>query len=269
MGTPDVTKRLRVICAEVGFDLDSAKPSVVARLRLLAEYTETINDCERMVATARDVFHYYDTTKPHEAFSEAERRIVVLGCVFSDIGKTGPGSADADEQRLIVETFGVEGVRDVTQPIARFLRTHFATDADERIRRFAALGLDPGMPIREFWNLHSTWTLEIVEAGEVPPEAIAAAATHHMLEDINPERIVGPDLRFTRSFGDNESFDRAEKLVILLDKYDAVRRRGRRTHEQAIAWLRDRVDSNPHFRGDVQLTTLIADLDKVVLPVSG
>jgi hypothetical protein len=148
----------------------------------------------------------------------------------------------------------------------QFLRTYFPADAEERIRRFAALGLDPKMPLREFWNLHSTWTLEIVEAGGVPPEVIPAAAAHHLLEDVNPGPIVAVDRRFTRSFGDNATFDRAEKLIIVLDKYDALRRRGGRTHDEAIAWLRDRVANNPHFRGDVELATLIADLDAVVRP---
>jgi len=163
-----MTERLRAICADVGFDLDRVEPSVIARIRLLAHYTETVADCERMVASARRVFRYYEVTKPLDACNESERRIVVLGCVFSDIGKTGPVTADASGQRLVVEMFAVEGVRDDTQPVAQFLRTYFPADAAERVRRFAALGLDPDMTIREFWNLHSTWTLEIVEAGGVP-----------------------------------------------------------------------------------------------------
>jgi len=266
MSSADTIERLRATCAEVGFDLDGVKASVIARLRLLAESSETATDSVRMAASARDVFRHYETTKPSEAFSEAERRIVVLGCVFSDIGKTGPEHADASGQRLIVEMFAVEGVRDDTQPVAEFLRRYFPADPDDRIQRFAALGLEPGMAIREFWNLHSAWTLELTEACGVPPEAIAAAVTHHLLDDINPETIVGADRNFTRAFGGNTTFDRAEKLVILLDKYDAIRRRGRRSHDQAIPWLRDRVESNPHFRSDLEFLRLIDDLDIALRP---
>jgi len=264
MSPPDTIQVLGAICAEAGFDLASVKPSVLARLQLLAEHTKTVSDCLQIIARALDVLAYYETTKPLEAFSELERRIVVLGCLFSDIGKTGPGSADASGQRLIVEMFDVEGVRDETQPVTQFLSTYFPADADERIRRFVALGLDPRISIREFWNLHSAWTLEIVETGGVPPEAIAAAAAHHLLDDVNPDAIVASDLSFTRPFGDNTAFDRAEKLIVVLDKYDALRRRGRRTHDQAVAWLRDRVENNPRFRGDVEFLTLIEDLDAVV-----
>ena len=76
----DVMERVDAMCAEAGRHLDSVKPSVVARMRLLAEHTETITDCEQMVSRAHNVFRYYDTTKPSETFSEIERRIVVLGC---------------------------------------------------------------------------------------------------------------------------------------------------------------------------------------------
>ena len=268
MGAPDTTdslQRLRAACAEVGFDFDSVAPAVVARIRLLAECTETVSDCERMIAIARDVFRYYDRVKPLASFNQAERRIVVLGCVFSDIGKTGLASASTSGQRLVLEMFAVEGVPDDTQPVTQFLRTYFPRDADERIRRFAELGLDPALTIREFWNLHSTWTLEIAEAGGVPPEVVAAAATHHLLDDINPRAIVDTQNRFTCPSGDNPAFDRAEKLIILLDKYDAVRRRGRRQHPQAIAWLRSCVEKSHHFHGDAELLTLIADLDEVAV----
>jgi hypothetical protein len=253
-------ERLSAICAQVGFDLARVQPSLLARFRLLAAHTETVSDSERMASRARDVFRYCAKTKPSQAFSEVERRIVVLGCLFSDVGKTGPASAEPDEQRLIVEMFAVEGVRDDQQPVSEFLRTHFP-DGDERSRRFTTLGLSPQMSLRAFWNLHSSWTLQIVEAGGVPPEVVAAAATHHLLDDVNPDTIVASDRRFTRSFGDNASFDRAEKLIILLDKYDALRRRSGRSHEQAMAWLRERLDSNARFRGDEEFSALIADLE--------
>jgi hypothetical protein len=262
----DIPQRLRAACAEVGFDLGRVDPSVIARLELLAEVTQTVADCESMLAMARDFFRYYEQQKPLEVFSQVERRVVVLGCVFSDIGKTGPASANPNGQRLVVEMFAVEGVRDDQQAVAQFFRAHFPGEVDARLRRFRELGLEPSMTIRQFWNLHSTWTLEILERGGVPPEAVAAAATHHLLDDVNPQAIVGPDLLFTRPSGDNPTFDRAEKLIILLDKYDAARRRGHRGHAQTIDWLRERVENSRHFRGDAELLTLIADLNEVAQP---
>ncbi len=264
MSATDAIERPRALCTSVGFVLSHVDASIVARLRLLAEHTEIVADAERMADNAWRVFRYYLANKPAEAFSEAERRVVVLGALFSDLGKTGPRTADESGQRLILEMFAVEGVRDDTQPVSELFARHFPADADARVRRFAALGLDPSMSMRRFWNLHSAWTFEILEAGGVPAEALVAAATHHFLDNVNPGSIVGPDRRYSRAFGDNAAFDRAEKLVVLLDKYDAVRRRGGGSHEQAIAWLRKRVADNPLFCDDPELSTLITDLDAVL-----
>ncbi len=258
------TESLRALCAEVGFDLDGAKATILRRMILLGEHSEALDDAIRMASYARDVFRYYEAHKPSEKFSTTEQRTIVLACLFSDIGKTGPEPADEDGQRLIVEMFSVEGVRDETITISRFFQTYFPEDSERRRARFAALGLDPEMTMREFWNLHSTWTLGIAETAKLPPEAVAAAASHHLLDDVNPDAIVGEDDRFTRDFGENAAFDRAEKLVIVLDKYDAVRRRGHRSHEEAIAWLRRRVAMNPRFRDDAELDTLLSDVEVVL-----
>lgn len=261
---PSHTESLHAICARVGFDLDRAKASLLDRMSLLAEYSEFYADAVRMASYAQKVFLHYDAAKASERFSLVERRTVVLACLFSDVGKTGPERADADARRLIVEMFAVEGVRDETMPVAVFLRTYFPADFEQRVARFDMLGLDPGMPIRQFWNLHSGWTLAIAETAGLPLEAVAAAAAHHLLEGVNPNAIVGEDHGFTRQFGENSHFDRAEKLVIVLDKYDAVRRRGQRTHDQTIAWLREHVEKNPRFRGDAELEALIGDVDLVL-----
>lgn len=261
MGSTDPIDILRALCAAVGFDLDLAHASLLDRMRLLAERTESVTDAERMVAIANAVFDRYDAHEPDDRFSEAERRIVVLGCLFADVGKTGPREADAEERALIVDMFAVENVRDETTPVARFLEAHFPKDASDRIARFSSLGLDAMMTIREFWNQHAAWTLAVAEAARLPVECIAAAASHHLLENVNPDAIVGHDDRFTRSFGDNDTFDRAEKLVIVIDKYDALRRRGKRTHEEACVWLRKRIAMSTRFHLDPVFAKLVSDVD--------
>jgi len=259
MANDDPVQRLRPHCAVVGFDLDSAEPLLLERVRSLG--AKTFEDAVRMAGLAHRVFDHFERAKPAEAFSAIEKRTVVLGALFSDIGKTGPVEADARARQLIVDMFGVENVRDDQQPVAAFLRASFPADAEERIRTFTALGLDPTMTLRQFWNLHSSWTLSIAEAAGIPREAVAAAATHHLIDDVNPQGIVGDDTRFTRRFGENTAFDRAEKLVIVLDKYDAARRRGSLGHDAAIAWLRERIAKNPRFREDAELLQLVTDVE--------
>jgi hypothetical protein len=260
----DPVEQLRLECAKIGFDLDKAGSALVERMRLLSECSKTFDDARRMASYAERVFRYYDIAKPEKPFAPIERQTVVLGCLFSDIGKTGPAQADAGARRLVAEAFAVENVPDDAQSVASFLRCYFPGDAEQRIARFAALGIDPAISLREFWNLHSGWTLAIAEAAGLPAEAVAAAATHHLLEEVNPQAIVGDDDAFTRRFGENATFDRAEKLVILLDKYDAVRRRGSRSHEETMAWLRERIGKSARFRDDHEFAELMADVEIVL-----
>jgi hypothetical protein len=257
-------RRLRTLCAAVGFDLEGIRPSILARMRLLAQTTETVNDCERAVGLAFHIFRYYEASKPLQRFTALERRIVVIGTLFSDIGKSGPAGADLDGQQLVAEMFAVERDLDEGMSVARFFEVSFPADAADRVRRFEALGLDAGMTLRAFWNLHSGWTLHILQGDGVPLEAVAAAATHHLLENVNPDSLIAEDGRFTRYFGPHGSFERPGKLVILLDKYDAARRRGRRTHHQAIAFLREVIARNHRFCGDHGFLELIEDLDEVM-----
>lgn len=264
MTADDALSRLRAGCATFGFDLDAASEGLVERLRLLEENSPTFEDARRMATYAERVFRHYEAQGPAMAFTPIERQTVVLACLFSDIGKTGPADAGPEARRYVAEVFGVENVRDDTQPLATFLRTHFPADADARIACFRDLGIDPDMRLRQFWNLHTDWTLAIAENAGLPAEAVAAAATHHLLEDVNPRAIVGEDQTFTRPFGENAAFDRAEKLVIVLDKYDAARRRGRLSHEEAVAWLRARLAKSPRFHADATFAELLAAVDAVL-----
>ncbi len=257
--------RLRAICAHSGLDLDAVDPTILQRMRLLAETTETLRDCERATDIAEDIFRYYDAFKPpREHFTELERRTVVIGTLFSDIGKSGPAHATADGQRLVAEMFSVERVLDGKSSVTSFFASYFRDDADDRGTRFSALGLDVEMSMREFWNLHSVWTLEILRGDGVPPQAVAAAATHHLLENVNPHEMFVSDQRLHKYVGDGCTFARPEKLVILLDKYDAARRRGRRTHSEAITWLRELLDTHPRFSRDREFFALIDGLDGAI-----
>jgi hypothetical protein len=158
----------------------------------------------------------------------------------------------------------VECVIDERTSVAQFFEVYFAADAVHRARRFRALGLDARMTMREFWNLHSAWTLHILQGDGVPMEAVPAAAAHHILENVNPDSLIAVDGHFTKYFGKHASFERPEKLVVLLDKYDAALRRGRCTHDQAIALLREVIGRHHRFCGDHGFLELIEDLAKVL-----
>src|SRR5690349_21147523 len=85
--------RLYAICASQGLDLSSLEPHIIDRMRLLAETTETVKDCQRIAGLAERTFRYYDAHKPSHRFTPIEQKTVVIGSLFSDIGKTGPAHA--------------------------------------------------------------------------------------------------------------------------------------------------------------------------------
>lgn len=258
----NIIERLQALCERAGGNVEELDQPLIDRISLLAERTSTLDDCERAMDIAAHIFEHY--ARQGDPFSEVEKATVRFGSLFSDIGKTGPGNANLEQQRLIAEMFSIEGVSDDKMSVAHFFERYFPRQATERTRQFASLGLDPKMTMREFWNLHSGWTLQVMQRVGVPHEAVAAAATHHLLENINPDSIVADDGTFTRQFGTNSAFDRAEKLVIVLDKYDAARRRGSLDHAAAIAWLRQLIAKNARFSGDPQFAALITALDEVM-----
>lgn len=261
------TKRdhMRELFDELGLDIEKMNPNILRKLELLNERTETFRDEERSLHVAHALFTYYEDQLPNERFTEQEQRTVLIGTMFTDIGKTGPRNATPEQEALVLDIYNVENITDPKKiTLSQFIRDNFTDDADERLKTLEQMGIDSSMTMREFYNLHSRWTLEIIKGDGVPPEAVAAAATHHMLEGINPEEIVSEDGRFNKYFGENLFFDRAEKLIIILDKYDAFRRRGGKTHKEAIELVRNIIESNPNFTDDKEFEELVNNLDAIL-----
>ncbi len=260
----DVKPTVAEALAEVGLDISKVAPRIVERLELLNATTKTIEDGLRAIATARKLFVYYEAEEKEKAFTDKEKRIIEVGSIFSDIGKTGPREATTEQQHLITDMFAVENVKDPHMKVAAFFNTYFPDTHEEKLQTFQGMGLDASMSMREFWNLHSLWTLHIISGDGVPHDAIAGASIHHILDGVNPDNILEAGDKFKEYFGDNVSFDRPEKLIIILDKYDAFVRRAKMTPEEAIAGVRDRVSKSPNFSDDEDFKTILDDLLKVV-----
>lgn len=258
---------MKELFEELGLDVEKMNPNILRKLTLLNDKTETFKDEERSVHIARALFRHYENRLPHERFTGQEQRTVLIGTMFTDIGKTGPRNATPEQEELILSIFNVEsrkhGQADVLS-VEEYIKDHFPDAYTDKIEGLRAMGLDTNMTMRQFWNMHSQWTLEIISGDGLPPEAVAAAATHHMLEGVNPQEIVGKDGRFTKYFGDNVYFDRAEKLIIILDKYDAARRRGQMSHDKAVEFVRNKIKTNPNFAEDKEFEGLLINLDAML-----
>jgi hypothetical protein len=254
-----LSQQFTEVCARAGLVAGHVNPELTRRMLLLAEHTLTFDDCVRAIDVADEVFAFCEQG-PHP-FNAADQMIVRVGSLFSDIGKTGPASASLSQQHIVARLFAIEGVRDEQVSLGSFIEDHFPGESQRIIDELARIGVHGELTLRQFWNLHSRWTFEILESSTLPVEAVAAAATHHLLEHANPGELVDENDRFTRDFGTNIAFDRPEKLVILLDKYDAVRRRGRRDHAGAMEWLRELIETHPRFGRDAEFRELLDVLD--------
>ncbi|KKR13832.1 MAG: hypothetical protein UT43_C0034G0005 [Parcubacteria group bacterium GW2011_GWC1_39_29] len=262
---PEEFERMSVRLREIGLDIEKIRPDIVSRLALLDQSTKVVEDEHNAIHLARAVFDWYRKNKPGASWVEREERAVVIGTMFSDIGKTGFRTANIDQQKLIVAIYSIDskdwGGGEDKLSVVKYLEKYFPEDYVEKVRIYVSTGLDPEMVMRKFWDMHAEWTLQIISGDGVPPEAVVAAASHHFIQGINPEGIIGNDGRFTRYFGENLSFDRVEKLICVLDVYDAFRRRSHMSHDQAITALRKKVDLSESFSGDKGFHELIDVVD--------
>lgn len=258
-----IRKRIRTTLERLGIDCEKLHPDILDRFVLLEKTTPTLDDERRAITYARALFHHYEKKDSEYIFTEREKHRVEIGTIFSDIGKTGPQNATLEQRRIIAEIFGIENHIDPSMSLSQFIVHFFPHDAYQRQQELLALNLDIQMSMRTFWNMHSEWTFDIITNGGVPTDIIPTAASHHRLEGVNPQNIVSDDDHLKEPFGENTKFGRPEKLVILLDKYDAYRRRGKLSHIAAIAALRDRIEHSV-YQHDAEFKKLIADMEKVL-----
>ena len=247
-------------------DVEKVKPFIMERLDLLNTRSNFVEDERQSIKYADRLFEYYSANHPDKLFTEQERRIVRIGLIFSDIGKTGPLKADALQQDLVIRLFKVENVQDPKITIGKLIRDKFPDSADEDINLLKDMGLSEEAPIERLWRLHSGWSKEIIENDGVPADAIPAVALHHILEGDN-ENLIDEKGKFKDGFGgSNGSFDRAEKLVVILDKYDAFISRRGFAHEESLKRVLKIVNGNKRFENDPEFLELIQDLGVALTP---
>lgn len=251
---------------ELGIDIEKINPDILRKLRLLNRETQTFKDEERSIHIAQALFEYYEMNFPDRKFTYQEKKTVLVGTMFTDIGKTGPRNATLEQEKIILDIYGVENISKPEETtLLQFMNKYFPKDTEEKLAIIETIEeVARDITMREFYNLHPEWTLGIISGDGVPLEAIGAAAAHHTLEGVNPQNIIGKDGRFTKYFGDNISFSRDDKLIIVLDKYDAARRRGKMTHGEAIEFVRRKIKANEQFSNDAEFEELLNNLNAMI-----
>lgn len=252
-----------------GVETETLDPLLLERMALLDRETETLADERQAIAYARRIAASTTAERSPNAMPPEHWRIVELATLFTDIGKTGPRTATPEQQETITAMYGVDAPWDGARSVAEYLEHFFPDRRDAMTAALEAMDVRATISMRTFWNLHAGWTLGLVRNSGLPTEVALTAATHHLLEGVNPDGIVDVE----GSFHDPDvqrPVDQREMFVILLDKYDASRRRGKKTHEQAIAYLKDIVSRSSILLEIPRLSTIfrscVDDLDRALGP---
>ncbi len=232
----------KLLFQEAGLDPDTIDTRLLERFALLDEKTPVLDDERLMMQYADKVFDYCDRVDSENAMDVYGRRVVRLGTLLADIGKTGPLDATPEQQTLVTEMYAIDEPFDGNKSVTEYLETFFPNEYQARMETFKTLKLDPDMTMRDFWNMHAKWSFDLVSMGKAPDEIAYTAAIHHLLEGVDPVGIDknGEFIGLQKP----RPIDQREIFVILLDKYDARRRRGGVDHATAIAYLYDRVTNN-------------------------
>lgn len=221
-------------------ELDPIKnPLLIDRLMLLNERSLFLKDELSAMQYAEQLSEYLSHSDSKNKMSTEDLRSIKIGTLFSDIGKTGPRNATAEQQVLITAMYAVEGT-DSSITVESFLKQNIPSDYSAQEKNLQALGVSPTMTMREFYDLHAGWSYTILKNSTIPPDGILAAVSHHMLRGVNPKQTMDPRGEF-HVLGINRPVDQREIFVILLDQYDACLRRGNLNHSDAIAYLYNNV----------------------------
>jgi hypothetical protein len=265
-----VMERVQTALQEVGLSSETVAPHILERMALLEELTPTLQDEVAAIGRSSKIFE--QAAAAGHPYTEEEQQIVRIGTLFTDIGKTGPRAASAEQARWVARMFAVENnpPEEVQAPVARFLKNHFPDEAQTAAAELEAIGVSvDGLTMRDFYNLHTTWTRELLTDSGVPADAIPAAAAHHRLRGDDPGHLFleGSDA-YAQQAGHNVAYDRPEKLVSILDMYDAYCRRGGLDHRAAMerleGWLQKTWDGR--YAQDPEIREIMADLDAAMAP---
>lgn len=280
---------------KVGLKPESSSAVFVSRLALLNEFTPIIRDEDRMVSYMERVFDQAE--KKHRAFPPNKKNTIKSGALFADIGKSGPKEANIQQSKLILSMYSENNISEeylngpiknflgwllskyfennenntlkenVNGPVKNFLTNHLGSK-EERLENagnlLTSLGLNTDkLTMRDFFNLHTQWTYDLIKDSDLPKETIAAAVSHHRIRGDNPGIFKDDksDL-YIEEFGASARYGRAEKLVTMLDQYDAYRNRGMLNHKQTIHKLYELINTvrDGYYKNDSEFLEIIADI---------
>ena len=232
--------------------------AIAQRMELIEAFAAQFNNDSRMIRRiCLEVLDRVASILEPELQSTLDadsRRDMSIAAYLHDIGKSGPFDAPPTTQEAIVKLYAVENVADPNQTIAETARTNFSSeDAESLLERLGSCGLRSHDTMRAFWDRHGYWTHDILEADseDIPVRARVVAGSHHMDRGIDPYGLSSAD----------DAAMLESRILMAVDKYQAVVARSQKTHGQAMDVIR-RIFS-PQYDDDVMMNRVLKVLDAV------
>jgi hypothetical protein len=248
-------------------DVSRLSPKTITALEKLDEATDFLKDESQCIDLAVALFKKLERY-PELRFSERQKMTALVGTLLSDTGKIGPESATPQQQQLICDIYRIREKVDPKTKLGDFVTDRIASK--QGINLLKQMRLDPNMTMRDFYDIHSKWSGDIVGSDPaVPREAVVAAELHHLFENVPHLRgKISDKGEYENPYMPNKVIDRADLLVIFIDKYDAWRFRRKLSHADTMLELRKVVagytgpySANPEFKRVTEY--LLREIDTV------
>lgn len=197
-------------------------------------------------------------------FSPIEKKLrkdvlqsITQGITLSDIGKRGPLEANREQSDFVTSVFKIHNLKQNPSEITLANFSHdylkdFLTPIDRTmiIESLQPYGITANMSMRQFYNLHTAWSVEILQKentvkDSVSEKVIRMVARHHTLDGV---KVIDGELTLE------------DKIVIVLDQYDACRKRGGKTHKEAMGYIKKKIQKGK-FKTDPEFKALLAVLE--------
>lgn len=245
-------------------------PEIIDRL-LLIEKNSRFNNDARMIREGFVIV--LDKIKEElcltQKMTEQYRQEGELAAYLHDIGKSGGILLNADGQLAVIKLFSADRFTYPIDPkitVGQAINECFSEERDLVTQNLSRTGVDEEMPMRQFYDMHAQWTRDILEkfAKFIPKRTRIVAASHHMDRGINPYNLTETEVPVeSLIIGVLEEYinNLEEKILMVVDKYQAAIARGRANHSQAVDLLKKILSGK--YEHDPIMNLVIDTVDKL------
>jgi hypothetical protein len=240
---------------------------ITDRLVIIEENSKFNNDSRMVCEGFENVLNAIEISLGSKSHLTSEQKLEgELAAFLHDIGKSGAAEADASGQIAVIRLFSEEGLRDQNQTVFDAVRNCFPDEYDNVIKNLAKSGVNGGMTMRQFYDKHAEWTHDILEKFQesVPERARVVAGSHHIDRGINPYHLSEEEVPAeSLLIGALEHYVDIleEKILMVVDKYQASISRSNSPHERAMEFIRKIFSEK--YAGDPIMNLIINTIDEL------